>query len=230
MPSIGRRWRVAATAILTLVLFAALLTAWLLRPVGRAAASVTREGRALVRRPAAVAPLDLDAAVCVARCQRALQQGVASAVGLQQGVSAVIVRAGTHLRVADRGARRVVLAARRFLGVPYSFGGASRSGVDCSGLAMLVYRSAGIRLDHYTGAQWRTGRRVVGRLLPGDLVFFGARGGDPWHVGIYIGHGRYIHAPESGDHVRVAALSSHPDYMGARRIFVRPFAPAPGAL
>jgi len=220
MPSTGSRWRASITAILTLVLFAALLAAWLLRPVGRAAASVTREGRGLVRRPAAVAPLDLDGVVCVARCPRVVQQGV----------SAVVVRAGTHLQVADRRARRVVLAARRFLGVPYAYGGASRSGVDCSGLAMLAYRSAGIRLEHYTGAQWRVGRRVVGRLLPGDLVFFGSRGGDPWHVGIYVGHGRYIHAPQTGDHVRVAPLRSHRDYMGARRIFARAVVSRPGAL
>lgn len=220
MPSTGSRWRASATAILTLVLFTALLAVWLLRPVGRAAASVTREGRGLVRRPAAAAPLDLGGVVCVARCQ-----GV-----VQRGVSAVVVRAGTRLHVADREARRVVVAARRFLGVPYAYGGASRSGVDCSGLAMLAYRSAGIRLDHYTGAQWRVGRRVVGRLLPGDLVFFGSRGGDPWHVGIYVGHGRYIHAPQTGDHVRVATLRSHRDYLGARRLFARPAAPRPGAL
>jgi cell wall-associated NlpC family hydrolase len=225
MPSTGRRWRASVTAILTLVLFAAVVAVWLLRPVGRAAASVTREGRALARRPAALAPLDLGDAVCVARCPQALKQGV----------SAVVVRAGdglaaARIRVANHDARRVVLAARRFLGVPYAFGGASRSGVDCSGLAMLAYRAAGIRLDHYTGAQWHMGRRVSGRLLPGDLVFFGARGSDPWHVGIYVGHGRYIHAPQTGDHVRVAALSSHPDYMGARRLFARPAASRPGAL
>jgi hypothetical protein len=220
MPPLGRRWRAIATATLTIVLFAALLVAWLVRPVGRAAASVSRDGRALVRRPAAVTPFDLDGIACVTRCPQVVQQGVSFAV----------VRAGGHLRRADREARRVVLAARRFLGVPYAYGGASRSGVDCSGLAMLAYRSAGVRLDHYTGAQWHVGRRVAGGLAPGDLVFFGHGGGDPWHVGIYVGHGRYIHAPQSGERVRVARLSSRRDYLGARRIFARPAVARPGAL
>ena len=99
---------------------------------------------------------------------------------------------------------RAVLAARRLLGVPYSYGGASRAGVDCSGLVMIAWRAAGVSLPHSSYAQWSRGRHVPRRALrPGDVVFFDGGG----HVGIYAGRGRFIHAPHTGTRVRIDRLN-----------------------
>jgi cell wall-associated NlpC family hydrolase len=104
--------------------------------------------------------------------------------------------------------------AMRYLGVPYVWGGASPSGFDCSGFVMYVYAQLGVSLPHYTGAQWNMGVAVAqSDLQPGDLVFFDGLG----HVGIYIGGGQYVHAPQTGDVVKVSSMSRG-GYVGARRI------------
>ncbi len=115
---------------------------------------------------------------------------------------------------------RAVKIARRFLGVRYVYGGASPHGFDCSGLVQYVYRKLGVRLPHYTFSQFRLGRRVSRRgLRPGDLVFMNG----VQHVGVYAGGNRFIHAPRSGDVVKVSRLTGWyaSAYVGARRI-VRP--------
>jgi cell wall-associated NlpC family hydrolase len=111
---------------------------------------------------------------------------------------------------------RVVEYARHFLGVPYRYGGASpRNGFDCSGFIAYVYRHFHVRLPHYTLAQYERGRRVRRRALePGDLVFFDGLS----HVGLYIGGGRFIHAPHTGARVRVEHLRWGGHFVGARRI------------
>ena len=104
--------------------------------------------------------------------------------------------------------------ALRYLGVPYVWGGASPSGFDCSGLASYAYAQIGKSVPHYTGAIWNAFPKVpYDQLQPGDLVFF--NGLD--HMGIYIGNGQFVHAPHTGDVVRVASLSSRGDYVGAVR-------------
>src|SRR5204863_3512232 len=111
----------------------------------------------------------------------------------------------------------VVAIAERYLGVPYVWGGASPAGFDCSGLVMYVYAQIGIALPHYTVAQYRLGVPVTrAELQPGDLVFFDGLG----HVGIYIGANQFIHAPHTGDVVRVSAITGWyaRTYVGARRI------------
>ena len=113
---------------------------------------------------------------------------------------------------------RVVDYAERFRGVRYVYGGSSpRSGFDCSGFVRYVYAHFGVSLAHSSYAQFGRGRRIGRKSLrAGDLVFFDGSG----HVGIYIGNGRFIHAPHSGTHVRIETLDgwyrSHFD--GARRV------------
>jgi cell wall-associated NlpC family hydrolase len=107
--------------------------------------------------------------------------------------------------------------ARRYLGVPYAWGGASpRHGFDCSGLVMYVYSKLGVSLPHHAASQYRYGRKVSRwALKPGDLVFFSGLG----HVGLFIGKGRFIDAPQSGAVVRVASLASRSSsFVGARRV------------
>lgn len=98
----------------------------------------------------------------------------------------------------------LVTYAKRFIGTPYHWGGASPGGFDCSGLTSFVYGKFGVRMAHYTRAQYAAYRKV-GRhdLKPGDLVFFDGLG----HMGIYVGKGRFIHATHTGDHVRISKLS-----------------------
>jgi hypothetical protein len=109
----------------------------------------------------------------------------------------------------------VVSYARHFLGVPYSWGGSTpRTGFDCSGLVRFVYRRFGIRLPHSSWGDLSHGRRVSRRSLrPGDLVFFYGAG----HVGIYVGHGRFIDAPHTGARVRISTMGAYSGYYGARR-------------
>jgi hypothetical protein len=114
---------------------------------------------------------------------------------------------------------RAVRLARQQLGVPYVYGGYSPSGFDCSGLVSWVYGRLGVGLPHNAAALYGVGRRVgLSSMRPGDLVFFSGLG----HVGIYIGHGRMIHAPQSGRDVEIEALGrrSLPP-VGARRITAR---------
>jgi cell wall-associated NlpC family hydrolase len=113
---------------------------------------------------------------------------------------------------------RVVDYAKRFRGVRYVYGGSSpRSGFDCSGFVRFVYAHFGVSVAHSSYAQFGLGHRV-GRasLRPGDLVFFDGLG----HVGIYIGNGRFIHAPHSGTRVRVESLGGWygSRFDGARRL------------
>jgi hypothetical protein len=128
------------------------------------------------------------------------------------------------------GARRLLQAglvstARRFIGTPYQWGGASpRSGFDCSGLTMTVYRLNGLDLPRTAASQFHAGRPVSRHALQeGDLVFFNTGRRDRiTHVGIYSGGGRFIHAPGSGKTIRSAFLDNRyfeARFAGARRYF-----------
>lgn len=113
---------------------------------------------------------------------------------------------------------RIVRFARHYLGVRYSYGGTSpTSGFDCSGFTRFVYAHFGIALPHYSGGQFGIGRRVSrAGLRPGDLVFFDGLG----HVGIYVGAGRFIHAPHTGTRVSIDPIDGWygAQYDGARRV------------
>ncbi|MFE7269102.1 NlpC/P60 family protein [Streptomyces sp. NPDC057623] len=101
------------------------------------------------------------------------------------------------------------------LGSPYVWGATGPDAFDCSGLTQAAYRSAGLSLPRTTYAQIDTGRRVSrSELLPGDLVFFYS---GISHVGLYIGNGQMIHAPNPSAPVRVAPLDEMP-FAGATRV------------
>ncbi len=119
----------------------------------------------------------------------------------------------------------LVRTAHQFIGTPYRWGGVSaKTGFDCSGLTMTVYRLNGLHLPRSARSQFSAGRAVSKRSLrQGDLVFFDtSRRSRVSHVGIYIGGGRFIHASGSGKEIRTADLNSSyfkRRYVGARRYF-----------
>ncbi|GAA2445516.1 C40 family peptidase [Actinomadura vinacea] len=128
---------------------------------------------------------------------------------------------------ASAKAMGAVKAALGQLGLPYSWGGGTPSGpsfgiaqgsnikgFDCSGLTMYAYAQVGIKLPHYTGSQFNAGTRVSrGALRPGDLVFFHS---DLHHMGMYIGNGKMVHAPQTGDVIKVSPISGRPFAGGVR--------------
>jgi peptidoglycan DL-endopeptidase CwlO len=111
----------------------------------------------------------------------------------------------------------VVAIALQYLGVPYVWGGSSPStGFDCSGFTSYVYAQVGVSLPHHAASQFAYGTPVsYVQLAPGDLVFFSGLG----HVGIYIGNNQFVHAPHTGDVVRISYLSDRAgSFVGARRL------------
>ncbi|MFI7146683.1 NlpC/P60 family protein [Nonomuraea sp. NPDC050022] len=130
-------------------------------------------------------------------------------------------RPGTRATRVDLpviGAGKAATAARWALTQqlkPYVWGAEGPTSYDCSGLVMAAYQRVGISLPHYTGDQWTAGRHISKEeLRAGDLVFFY---GDLHHVGIYIGGGMMVHAPQTGDVVRIASIARRP-FAGAVRI------------
>jgi cell wall-associated NlpC family hydrolase len=111
----------------------------------------------------------------------------------------------------------VVGIAMRYLGVPYVWGGSTPRGFDCSGLVMYVFAQIGISLPHSSYALFGMGTPVsYDQLQAGDLVFFAGAS----HMGIYIGGGQFIHAPHTGDVVKISSMSGWyaSTFAGARRI------------
>ncbi len=148
--------------------------------------------------------------------QAALNAAAASAFGSAGNGLSTIGGPATHY--SGSAAQIALRVARDQLGKPYTWGAAGPDTFDCSGLTMYAYGKAGISLPHYTGDQWNAGRHVSeSELVPGDLVFFGQ---DLGHMGMYVGNGQFIHAPHSGDVVKISALSGYyqDNYAGAVRV------------
>lgn len=128
--------------------------------------------------------------------------------------------------------RAVAHAALHWLGTPYAWAGGNADGptegtypdrgvrgFDCSGLALWAWAQAGVHLPHYSGYQYESGRHIPrDALMPGDLVFWSFDGTPDGihHVAIYLGHGRVVQAPHSGDVVRISRMWSE-GYVGATR-------------
>jgi cell wall-associated NlpC family hydrolase len=114
---------------------------------------------------------------------------------------------GSATQGKSAGERAAIVAVRQ-VGVPYRYGGSSETGFDCSGLVQYAYANAGRKLPRTTSDLWRQTRPVSGNQLEvGDLLFFDIEG-KVAHVGIYVGSGRFVHAPSSGREVTVADLDS----------------------
>jgi cell wall-associated NlpC family hydrolase len=126
---------------------------------------------------------------------------------------------GPNAPVPDTRAERAVEYALEAVGTPYRWGGESLSwGFDCSGLVRWAYGRVGVELPHSSYALYGEGRRVnESRMEPGDVLFFEGLG----HVGLYLGRGRMVHAPQTGRNVEVVRLAST-NYgarlIGARRV------------
>jgi cell wall-associated NlpC family hydrolase len=113
----------------------------------------------------------------------------------------------------------IIKIAMSQIGVPYKPGGADPRGFDCSGFSSYVYKRNKIMIVRTATGQYRNGKKLKGKTVrPGDLVFFKIDGKSIGHVGIYLGKGKFIHAPSSGKSVEVQSLSSEywkPRFLGA---------------
>jgi cell wall-associated NlpC family hydrolase len=111
----------------------------------------------------------------------------------------------------------VIAYASNFLGTPYLWGGTTPSGFDCSGFTQYVYAHFGISVGRTTFNQIKDGVQVSREnLQAGDLVFFGTYA-NPHHMGIYVGNNNYMHAPQTGDVVKVSYMSRS-DFVTGRRV------------
>jgi cell wall-associated NlpC family hydrolase len=123
---------------------------------------------------------------------------------------------GTYTGPASGNARTVLNWAYNKLGTPYEYGGTGPR-YDCSGFVMVAWKQAGVSLPRVVPDQYNATRRVAkADLQPGDLVFFDSLG----HVGIYVGGGKFIHSPHTGDVVKISSMSDSyytSNYVGAGR-------------
>jgi cell wall-associated NlpC family hydrolase len=117
---------------------------------------------------------------------------------------------------------QVAAIAQRLVGAPYRYGGESPRGFDCSGLVYYAYQQLGISIPRTAQEQFRRSQPVDARALrPGDLVFFDLPRQKTFHVGIYAGRDRFVHAPTAGKRVTYASLSDpfwHARLVGAGRL------------
>ena len=153
-----------------------------------------------------------------ARLQAQQQQQQQEAQQTVVGVSAVTPTTDQVVVAPPPTHSNVVGIALSMLGTPYVWGGSAPGGFDCSGLVMWAYAQVGVSLPHSSYAQYGYGVPVSrDQLQPGDLVFFDGLG----HVGIYIGGDQFVHAPHTGDVVKISSLDEAwyaATYVGARRI------------
>jgi len=114
--------------------------------------------------------------------------------------------------------------AERFVGIPYRWGGDNVvEGMDCSGFVRAVYNLCGINIPRTSGEQFRVGDKIdKSELTDGDLVFFGSSAEKINHVGIYVGGGRFVHAPRRGDEIKISTIDENyfaERFIGAKRYF-----------
>jgi peptidoglycan DL-endopeptidase CwlO len=158
-----------------------------------------------------------QAALAALARQRAQAAQLASQAQTQQTYDEAVVVPTYDPNLPGARYGSVVGIALQYLGIPYVWGGSSPStGFDCSGFTSYVYAQVGVPLPHHAASQYGYGTPVpYEQLAPGDLVFFSGLG----HVGIYIGGGQFVHAPHTGDVVKISSLGERSSsYVGARRL------------
>lgn len=137
--------------------------------------------------------------------------------GMRNGYAIIGDGTGFHNVGGLGGNQKAVQLAKSKLGCRYVWGATGPNTFDCSGLMYWVAKQLGNSIPRTSKAQSQSGMPVSkANLLPGDLVFFG---NPVHHVGMFVGGGQYIHAPSSGDVVKISKLSSRKDYHNARRYF-----------
>ena len=139
---------------------------------------------------------------------------------LERGASPMRRLAGGIIERSTSLAVSLTQHAMRFLGVPYVFGGTSTSGFDCSGYVQHVFALLGLHVPRTADAQYYAGHKVAGSMTAGDLVFFTTYEPGPSHVGIYLGHDRFVHASSSHG---VTVSSLHDRYWAARYLGAKRF-------
>ncbi|MGS7707893.1 C40 family peptidase [Clostridioides difficile] len=128
----------------------------------------------------------------------------------------IIIGDGTGYTNATRKAGTVIAEAKKHLGKPYKWGGNGPSNFDCSGLMVYCFKKVNVNLPRTSRQQATKGKKVEkNNLQAGDLVFFH---NPVSHVGLYIGNGEYLHAPQTGDVVKISKLSGRKDFNTARRV------------
>lgn len=161
--------------------------------------------------------IDQAVAQSIEESQPAMEDVATEFITQQKKAAAKAAKKAKAFKASKVG--KTLTTANKYKGTPYVYGGSTPAGFDCSGFTMYCYGKAGVSLTHNAQAQYNQTRSVsTASMKKGDLVFFGSSTSSITHVGIYVGDGKFIHSPRTGETVRVDNLSSRSNFVGATRV------------